>query len=111
MTPEELRATEEQLARETERGAKARAILDSPLYIEAMTLVEERTLEAWKTSPVRDSEGQLALRLRWQVIQEFKGHFADVLQTGKLAQEQLIAEAGVFERMRELFRKRGMRKG
>lgn len=106
MTPEELEAVASQLSRETERGAKARSIIESPLYQEAVNLIEERTLEAWKSSPVRDTEGQQMLRLRWQVIQEIKGHFSDVLQTGKMAEEQLVAEASLFERMRERFKRK-----
>lgn len=110
MTPEELEAVQTQLERESARGAKARQVLESELYQEAVAVVEEDTLTKWKSSPIRDTDGQLALRLKWQVIQEIKGHLADVMQTGRMAEEQLIAEAGMFERMREAFRKRA-RKG
>ncbi len=40
--------------------------------------VEADTLEKWKTSPVRDQEGQLVLRLKWQVLAEVRKYIAEV---------------------------------
>lgn len=107
MTPDEVKETVAQLETEMDRGAKAHTILESPLFREAMELLETSTLETWKTSPVRDTEGQLALRLRWQVIQQFKAHFTDALQTGKLATEQMNQERPLFERILRLVKRKG----
>jgi len=93
--------TEElKLRKELERAAKARAVLESELFQEAMAVIEADTLEKWKASPVRDAEGQLALRLKWQIIQEIRGHLADVMTSGKMASAQLDRELTLRERMR-----------
>jgi hypothetical protein len=97
--------TEElKLRKELERGAKARAVFESELFQEAIAVVEADTLEKWKASPVRDTEGQLALRLKWQIIQEIKGHLADVMASGKMASQQLDRELTLRERMRRSLR-------
>jgi len=88
------------LAGESVRGAKARAVLDSELFKEAVALIEQDTLEKWKTAPVRDSEGHLVLRLKWQVIQEIKRHLADVIMTGKMADITLTDKRTLAERAR-----------
>lgn len=90
----------QQLIRESSRGAKAAQILKSELFVEAFAVVEADVLEKWKTSPVRDTEGQLALRLKWQVLQQIKGHITDVMQTGKMANDQMEHERSLAERAR-----------
>ena len=91
---------EQQLIRESHRGAKAAQVLKSEIFVEAFAVVEADVLEKWKSSPVRDTEGQLALRLKWQVLQEVKKHIADAAMTGKLANAQLEHERSLAERAR-----------
>lgn len=93
-------AEEMQLIKETERAAKARAVLDAELFKEAVALIEQDTLEKWKTCPVRDVEGQTALRLKWQIIQEVKRHLADVMMTGKMAAIALAEKRSLVSRAR-----------
>jgi hypothetical protein len=59
------------------------------LFVEAFDVLEADTLEKWKSSPIRDAEGQFALRLKWQAIQQIKGHLRDVMETGKLAAQTI----------------------
>lgn len=92
---------EVKLAGESARGAKARAVMDSELFKEAVATVEADTLAKWKASPIRDTEGQLALRLKWQVLQEIKLHLADVMMTGKLADKQMDDERTLAQRARD----------
>jgi len=89
------------LAGESARGAKARAVLESELFMEAVATVEADTLAKWKASPIRDTDGQLALRLKWQVIQEIKGHLSDLMMTGKLAEKTLQDERTLAQRARD----------
>lgn len=93
---------EHQLGRELDRASKARLVLENELFQEALGLIEADTLEKWKASPVRDTEGQLALRLKWQVIAEFKGVLTDAIETGKLAKRQLDQERSFKERARDI---------
>lgn len=96
---------DQQLAREAERGVRARAMLDSAIFREVMEAIETATLDKWKSSPVRDQEGQFALRLKWQILQEIRGYLADIASTGKLAEAQIEQKRTMAERARALFRR------
>lgn len=100
LTPDQ----EMQLGGELARASRARLVLENELFSEAVALIEADTLEKWKAAPVRDTEGQLALRLKWQVIQEFKGQFTEAVETGKLAQKTLEQERSLKERARDAVR-------
>ena len=91
---------ESQLSEEMARGAKAKAILESGIYQEAVFIVEQDTMEKWKRSPIRDEEGQRFLRLKWQAIQEIKGYLKDVMETGKLASQTIEEKRSLSERTR-----------
>lgn len=86
------------LAAESGRGAKARSILTDDMFVEAMEVIEKDILDKWKSAPIRDTEGQLALRLKWQCLSELKKHLIDVMTTGKLAEAQLRYERTLAER-------------
>lgn len=88
LTPEQ----EVQLRGETERGARARAIFESELLQEAFIAIEEDTFTKWSESPLRDTEGQLQLRMRWHVIQQVKRYLLEAMETGKLAAQTIIEE-------------------
>jgi hypothetical protein len=87
------------LVKESERGAKARAVFESDVFKEAIDLIEQDTMEKWKTSPVRDAEGQLMLRLKWQILKQLKTQIMDVMQTGKMADVTLIEQRSLKERV------------
>lgn len=88
------------LSQESGRGAKARALLEDSMLQEAFAIVEEDTMAKWKASPIRDTEGALALRLKFQCLQEIRKHLADVLMTGKMADEGLRVDRTLRERMK-----------
>jgi hypothetical protein len=96
---------DQQLAKEAARGAKARAMLEAAIFQEVMQAVEDATLAKWKASPIRDHEGQLALRLKWQIIQEIRGYLADVAETGKLAERQIVEKQTIAERLKGFMRR------
>lgn len=89
------------LAGESSRGAKAKAVLESELFQESISLIEQDTLEKWKNAPVRDSEGQLILRLKWQVLHEIKAHLKDVMMTGKMAETTLSEQRTLAQRAKD----------
>lgn len=92
------------LSNESGRGARAEALLNDDLLKEAFDTIEQDTLEKWKTCPVRDSEGQMILRLKMQVLTEMKSIIKDVATTGRLANEQLNRERGLRERAKAAVR-------
>lgn len=89
---------ENQLIRESGRGAKARAWLDSEITRDVFAVLEADTMEKWKASPIRDEEGQRILRLKWQVLEEMRKHVVDIAQTGKMAEVQLAHERTLAQR-------------
>jgi hypothetical protein len=91
---------EVRLSQESGRGAKARALLEDSMLQEAFAIVEQDTISKWKSAPIRDAEGQLALRLKFQCLQEIRKHLADVLMTGKMADEGIRIERSLKERSR-----------
>lgn len=91
---------EQQLLKEASRGAMAKGVIENEVYREAMSIVESDILEKWKASPIRDTEGQLALRLKWQCLQEIKGYIKDVMETGKLAETVLEENRTLAQRAR-----------
>lgn len=92
---------EQQLIRESARGSKARAWLDDEITRDVWAVLEADTLEKWKSSPVRDEEGQRILRLKWQVLQEMKKHVTDIAYTGKMAAQTLEHERSMAQKMRD----------
>jgi len=95
MTGEE----EIKLVRESERGARAKRLIDDDLMKEAFGTVEDWIVNSWKESPIRDAEGQLGLRLMYQCLNRVRKHLEEVMATGKLANMQLEQERTIKSRM------------
>lgn len=95
---------EVQLTGESAKGARTNALLQSGEYRDAMAAVENAILEAWKTSPIRDVEGQTMLRLKLKCLHEVQSLLNDYVETGKLATIQLSHERGLKQRARDAMR-------
>lgn len=80
---------EPQLRQERERGARARQIIDSPLWDEAWTTLELRLMEAWKSSQSGMAERRELIYMQLRAAAEVRGHIETVLETGQLAEMQL----------------------
>ena len=94
MNPEQ----EHKVIRESERGSKARAILDNDMVKEAFQAVEDGIMNAWKKAPVRDIEGQTQLRLLYKAYQDFRGYLQTAMESGKMADVQLEHERSLKAR-------------
>ena len=97
------------MVRESAKGSRAAQLLNSDIYLESMERVEAGILDAWKSSPIRDAEGQTYLRLMMKCLTDLQGHIKDVAETGKMAEVQLNYERTLSERARDAvtaFRKR-----
>lgn len=95
-------AQELQLIRESARGSKAKAWLDSEITKDVFAVLEADTLEKWKASPIRDEEGQLILRLKWQVLTEMRKHVKDIAYTGKMAEQTLEQERTLAQKAKDM---------
>lgn len=80
------------LRMEADRGAKAKLLLESPIYQEAVGTVRAAIIDKWSTSPVADKDGQHELRLMLKLLNDVEANIKDVADTGKLANEQLRIE-------------------
>ena len=80
---------EGKLRNEAERKAKAEALLRDPLIIEAFETLEKEFVTAWKQSAIADQAARENIYQLLQALEGFKGHFAKVLEDGRLAEERL----------------------
>lgn len=85
-------ADDVKLRKESERGARARLLLESEVYQEAVSTVRNAIIDKWSTSPVADKDGQHELRLMLKLLNDVEANIKDVADTGKLANEQLRIE-------------------
>lgn len=76
------------LDQEIRRGDEAKRLMESPLLQEAFEKVEAGLIDAMKRVPMGDTKTQHELVLSLQLFGRIKGHMAEVMETGKLAQLQ-----------------------
>lgn len=77
------------LTKQVERGNHAQRLLNDPLLQEAFHLVEQAIHEQWANSPMRDIEGQVALRAMLNHLRDVKSVLDVALADGKAAVEEL----------------------
>lgn len=74
--------------KEVERAHQARAITESPLWDEAYQKLVNAQLSRMLAKSTSDDE-VLECKRRILAIQDIKGHFASIMTTGAMAQQQL----------------------
>lgn len=72
-----------------DRGQRARVILEDPLVVEALALMESKVLEAWKDSPASDTAARERLYHYQRSVQEFRWFFTNAVTTGKFAERDI----------------------
>ena len=77
------------LSNERDRGAKAKAILNDPLFIDAMNAIRALYFDAWRNSNAADSKEREHLFALFNAVDEFEGHLSSVLKTGQMAEQQI----------------------
>lgn len=82
-----------------QRAAHAEEALNNPLITEALQAWESEITEAWKTSPLRDTEGRERLRLMLRAAQHFQAHLQTTMETGQLIKAQ-TREPGMWDRIK-----------
>jgi hypothetical protein len=81
--------TENALIREAAKASRARELLEDALLQEAFAEIENTYLAAWRAAPARDTEGREGLWFMLRALDGVKGHLKTVLETGRMAEEQL----------------------
>jgi len=77
------------LARDAARGARAKALLENELLVEAFEALEKEYTAAWRSTGARDSEAREKLYLAVNIVGKVREHLNYVINNGKLAQAEL----------------------
>lgn len=77
------------LEQDLDRGARAQAIYDNPLYQESFDLVRQAIHEQWEATPVRDHEGAHELKLMLKLLGDVRANLERVIADGKMAALEL----------------------
>lgn len=87
---------------EMARGARAKALLEDEMFREAIDKVQAGIIASWKSSPVRDIDGQHELKLMLKLLSDLEGNIRQVMETGKLASIQIERESKFSKFMRDM---------
>tara|TARA_B100000700_G_C15046840_1_gene858339 strand:+ start:548 stop:799 length:252 start_codon:yes stop_codon:yes gene_type:complete len=76
------------LIKDRERGARAQAVLNEPIVLEAFNTIRNLYFDAWRNSNA--AEQREHLYCLFTAIDEFQGHLENVLKTGQMAEKELF---------------------
>jgi predicted ribosome quality control (RQC) complex YloA/Tae2 family protein len=96
------------LTEESARGAQARAILEHDLFKEAVETTQQDIFDKFASLDPSDKDGMQVQRLRLKSLADITRQLQTVMETGRLADEQIKHELGMMERAAERVR-RGIR--
>lgn len=82
-------------------GARAREILDNEQFHLAFDGIEKEVMEQWTNSPARDQEGRERLWTYLQILRKVKSNLMTALETGKLAELDLMHKRTLAERAKD----------
>jgi hypothetical protein len=71
------------------RGERAKALLRDEILTDAFTYLDEQFLQAWRQTPVNDTDARERLYYMSQALASVKGYIEGVVSDGKLAQATL----------------------
>jgi hypothetical protein len=83
------------------RGARAKEILESDIYLGAFAEIKQEILEQWEQSPARDEAGREKLYLMLAMLAKVQATLTRVMDNGKLAQAELGHLRSLEERATE----------
>lgn len=85
----ELESSEAKLIVERERGARAKRLLDDPLFGEAIEALRNRAIQAFREADPNDDKALLLAKLRYLMAEDFLDQLVHHFNTGELAVQQL----------------------
>jgi hypothetical protein len=81
--------SEERLAADLARSARAQALLSNDLLQDAFVRLEERYLEEWRVTQFRDTDARERLWQAINILRKVKDHLATIVAHGSLAQREI----------------------
>ncbi|MDE2098904.1 MAG: hypothetical protein KGL39_16745 [Patescibacteria group bacterium] len=83
------------------RGTRAKEVLENEVFIESFEAIEKELIESWKNSPARDEDGREKIWSYLCLLQKVKTHLQSTLETGKLAELELLHKQTLVERAKD----------
>ena len=80
---------EHKLNLQVARRARAEALLQDELLEEAFARLEERYVEEWRATTVRDGDARERLWSAVNIVRKVKQHLGTIISDGRLAQREL----------------------
>lgn len=81
-------------------GSRAKEIIENEQFAASFEAIEAEVLETWKNTPARDLEGREKCYDYLKVLQKVKMHLVSTLETGKLAELELVHKQTLADRFR-----------
>ena len=72
-----------------QRGIAAQRIIDSPVFKEALTMLDAQIVAQWRATAVTDKEGAMLLLQLAKLKNKFESIFVGLIETGKFAEHQI----------------------
>ena len=88
---------------ELERSARAKELLENPVFKEAFSAVRNELISGIETCPIGDVDMQHDLTLSLQLMKRIRGKLERWVEDGKLESKK-IEQEGLMERMRQRLR-------
>ena len=86
------------------RAERAKVILNDPLVLEALSILESEVIEAYVACPTRDLEGMRLLQQELRRARKFKVILQGIIESGKLAKFDLIEKETYAHQLMKKFR-------
>lgn len=80
------------LRAQSERGRRAKAIVEDPLFIEALDEIERVIEIAWKNSSSEDRQARENAYMLQRLVTRFRGMFRQIIVSGSNAKKLLELE-------------------
>jgi hypothetical protein len=81
-------------------GSRAKEVLENEQFQASFDAIESEVMETWKNTPARDESGREACYVYLKMLQKVKAQLTYSLETGKLAELDLIHKQTLTDRLR-----------
>ena len=88
MTPEET----------IRRAGNAQQLMEDPLLIETLSMIEREIIEQWEACPARDVEGREFLWKYYKTAKKFRAILLGAIESGKIAAHGLREKSSFVEK-------------
>lgn len=94
------------LNQQVQRGTEAAQVLENVAFKEALQIMRDDSVRAWRECPIRDREGQLLLLQHAKLVDKFEGILRGLIENGKAAQRRIdIEDARSESKAKRIWRK------